>query len=75
MKRTLLSLLLAGALVSCQAAGLRGGSSSHVLDSETGQPVTLEEVADVLAASADVVFLGELHDSGPWAKTSQEHCQ
>ncbi len=38
------------------------GTDHLIFDSETGAPVTLEEVADALS-DYDVVFLGELHDN------------
>ncbi|KAA3614439.1 MAG: hypothetical protein DWQ01_01690 [Planctomycetota bacterium] len=58
LNRGLLALLLASA--ACQSAGV--DDSYLLVDADSTLPVPLTEVAQQLA-QADVVFLGELHDS------------
>ena len=76
MMRTVLGLGLVTLLGACASVATTPVStegpaapprdaSSYILDTASGERVSLEQVADELAANADVVFLGELHDSGP----------
>lgn len=55
-------LLPALLLASCQTSLVHTGPSAH--DCLSDRPCTIAEMADVLAG-ADVVFLGEFHDSDP----------
>ncbi len=59
--RTILLALTVSLAAGCAALSA-GGSGTRIVDTRTGTAVPLEQVADELAG-ADVVFLGELHDS------------